>query len=280
MTVQSLSGTPVSAITEAFNSAFSDYFFPVHLTPDQIQAKLRSENVDLHYSMGAFEAGALVGFVLHGTTGSGGQKIAYNAGTGVVPSHRGQKITTALYDYMLPSLKQDGFRTIRLEVITRNAPAIKIYQAIGFETKRVLGCYKGSIDSKNAGPGYRVQTLEHYAWPEWRSFWDWQPSWQNAVPTLEQLSATTVVLGCFKGDTLVGYLVLNPKTFRVHQFAVRPEMRRQQVAQTLFAHVAEHFSKEVSMINIDENDAGTLRFLKHIGLEQYLTQYEMEYHLP
>ena len=280
MTFQTLAGTPVASIAEAFNAAFSDYFFPIHLSPEQLQGKLRSENVDLQYSMGAFDAGALVGFVLHGTTDRGGQKVAYNAGTGVAPAQRGRHISASLYEWMLPKMKQDGFQRIQLEVITRNAPAISIYQKIGFEIKRELGCYKGTIRAGLARPDYRVQALERYAWPEWQSFWNWLPSWQNAAQALDIQAGTNVALGCFQDDTLLGYLILNPTSFRVHQFAVRPEARRQQVAQTLFAHVATHISPAVSMINVDERDAATLRFLQKTGLEQYISQYEMEYQLP
>jgi hypothetical protein len=45
MEIKSLSGVNVSKITQAFNEAFSDYFFPFVLKEEEMLSKIISENI-------------------------------------------------------------------------------------------------------------------------------------------------------------------------------------------------------------------------------------------
>ena len=277
MQLQTLNNISIEKITEAFNLSFSDYFVPINLTAGQLAGKMKSESVDLALSAGAFEGEELIGFILHGIDTINGQKTAYNAGTGVIPGQRGKKITNRLYAFILPKLKEAGIQRVQLEVISENEPAKAAYRKVGFTIKRELHCFKGLIKEPGAKNDRLIQQLNNHDWPLLKSFWDWQPSWQNSVTAVDNLLETNITLGLFAGDTLAGYLIYNPDSKRVQQFAVGKPYRRQGVATALFSYLASHFNAEISLINIDGNATGTLVFLQHTGLSPGVRQYEMEY---
>ena len=277
MTIQTLTNAPIEQILATFNRSFSDYLVPLQLTEEQLERKIHSENIDLAFSAGAFEDGELVGFILHATGIVNGQKVAYNAGTGVVPAHRGKNLTARLYAFILPFLNAAGVQSVVLEVITENVAALKTYQNTGFSVRRELICFKGTIEAGEMAPNhYRIESLKTHDWPLLQSFWDWSPSWQNAQPAVDQLLDSNITLASFDGERLAGYLIFNPQSKRIQQFAVRQEDRRRHVAQSLFQYVAGHFGAEVTLINVDAVSENTIGFLEEIGLKPFVRQYEME----
>ena len=133
MEIKTLEQTSLALITAAFNEAFENYFIPLRFTEEGMKAKFRSEGIKPRYSLGAFDNGKLVGFILHGYDEVNGVKTVYNGGTGVLSSHRGRGITAALYQYAVPLLAQQGIYSHLLEVIDNNYPAIRVYEKQGFK---------------------------------------------------------------------------------------------------------------------------------------------------
>lgn len=276
MTFQTLQDIDHTTILDTFNDAFSDYIVPLKLTPEQLQGKIKSEQLQLEISVGAFEDEKLVGYILHGRDIINGQLCAYNGGTGVIPSMRGRRLTMQIYQFIMPSLKAKGFDKILLEVITINKPAIKIYEALGFRISRTLNCYKGMISNNVIPSDIEIKPLEDYDWGKLQSFWDWQPSWPNSVTALTQLKANNVALGAYRQQTLTGYAIYNPISKRIQQLAIDKPYRRKGIARQLLNTVAVNHSSEIGMINIDDKDIATNAFLEHIGLTKNVVQYEME----
>lgn len=278
MTFRSLREVSLSSLTATFNHAFSDYVVPFHLTETQLQNKLLSDGVRLELSAGAFEDGELIGFILHGYDVVQDQAVAYNAGTGVIPEKRGHKITAQLYDFILPELKAHDIQSIQLEVIMSNQAAFKTYRVIGFETARELDCYKGSVGLPNSGK-FEIRSLDTYDWKELTAFWDWNPSWQNSMTAVEQVKTSNISIGAYDGSTLTSYLIYNPVSNRIQQFAVDLKYRRQGAGRQLFAHIAQLEGKELVLINVDHDSRETAVFLRALGLEMYVRQYEMSLRL-
>ena len=52
-------------LAECFCLAFSDYAFPMNLTPEELRGVLEQSGVDLALSCGAFAGDKLVGFIFH-----------------------------------------------------------------------------------------------------------------------------------------------------------------------------------------------------------------------
>jgi len=126
LNIKSLSGISISDITKIFNSSFSDYYFPIRFTEEQMMEKFASENGVYEFSVGAFYDDNLVGFIMHYYNEIDGVRVIYNGGTGVIPSFRGQGIGLKMYAYILPILKAQKINTLIHEVLSVNAPAIKI----------------------------------------------------------------------------------------------------------------------------------------------------------
>jgi GNAT superfamily N-acetyltransferase len=276
ITIRTLENSSIKEIAETFNLAFSDYIVPFHLNEEQLERKIKSESVNLSLSPAAFRDDKLVGFILHGQDIVDGNLVMYNAGTGVVPKERGNKITAQLYNYILPQLKKEGASKVILEVITENNAAISTYSKIGFKLYRHLNCFKGQLQLEENKKSYNIKTLDAIQWDELERFWDFEPSWPNSSRTLEKAGAMNIFIGIYDGKTLAGYLVYNPSAKRVQQFAGAKDQRNKGLAQELFRHVANNYSREISIINVDGRSAETNKFLQEIGLQHFISQQEME----
>lgn len=276
MRIQTLENIPAEKLLNVFNLSFSDYLVPFNLTKEQLEDKIKSDSIQLEFSVGAFENNQLVAFILHGCDTIDNRKIVYNAGTGVIPTKRGNKLTKRLYEFALPILHQNEIDKVLLEVITINEPAIKTYKDIGFKITRELNCFKGSINIINTDSDFQIREIEEYDWQTLRSFWDFQPSWQNNSTAVEKLQQSNLSIGVYDGEKLLGYAIFNPKLKRLHQLAVDKNYRKRGIGRQLLKHVSAHYSNDISIINIDSSSKETSEFLTGIGMNIYVKQYEME----
>lgn len=277
MTIQSLASVSLAEITDTFNEAFSDYYVTLQLSEPAMALKLCSENIDLSYSIGAFDQGRLKGFILHGVDDIRGVKTVYNAGTGVVPTYRGQRLTEQLYKVVLPSLQKEGMVHHQLEVIEQNEPAKRVYEKIGFDRVRTFSCFKGSA-AVEPDPALSIKEITEPQFDTYASFWNFAPSWQNDTPAIRRALDAHKIVELRKGEELVAYATYMPATGRVKQYGVHPEHRRKGYGKQLFHHlcsVSPH--NEVSLINVDENDTASIEFFKAIGFQRFLGLWEMKF---
>jgi ribosomal protein S18 acetylase RimI-like enzyme len=274
MEIRTLRDSDTDQVLIAFNEAFSGYFVPLQLTKEQLLNKIRSEGIDLGYSTGAFLNGRLSGFILHAIDLIDNKKTVYNGGTGVIPGQRSKGLTQRMYDFILPVLIAEKVDNVILEVIAENMAAIKTYEKIGFKIKRKLACYKGESRAER-NDGLIIKELREYDWDKLKTFWDFTPAWQNSENVVERQKDNNISYGAFIDDKLAGYIVYNPLSKRVQQFAVDKHHRRKKIASGLFACISQP-GTSLSLINVDEYSVGTDRFLKQIGLEKFLEQYEMQ----
>jgi len=138
--IKTLEGCTFKEIEEVFNLSFSDYYFPIRFTAQQLEQKFEREDGNLMLSVGVFDNGKLVGFILHFLSKLNGEVALYNGGTGVIPTHRGHGLTQRMWMFIQPTLKEYRVEKMILEVLTVNEPAIAIYKRIGFKLKRTLNC--------------------------------------------------------------------------------------------------------------------------------------------
>lgn len=273
-TIHTLENTTTDQLLEVFNHSFSDYIVPLVLTKAQLVEKIKSDSVKLELSVGAFENNQLIAFMLHGFDIVEGLKVVYNAGTGVIPAKRGNKLTSKMYGYLLPSLHKKGIAKIQLEVITTNAAAIKTYTNLGFEIVRELNCYKESLQTAITIGDVAIRNLETYDWPKLQSFWDFKPSWQNSISAVEKLKNTNISLGIYRDNNLLGYIIYNPNLKRIHQFAIDKPERNKGFGTLLLDYIGTHYDKAISIINI-EHASNMDKFINKVGLKEFIKQYEM-----
>jgi ribosomal protein S18 acetylase RimI-like enzyme len=277
--LRTLEHTSVADITAAFNEAFSDYIVRLQLTEESLTSKMKSENIILSYSAGAFEEDKLVGFLLQGFDVIKGEKTIYNAGTGVIPSFRGRSITSALYEFSLPLLQKEGIQTHLLEVIDTNVPAIKVYEKVGFKAQRKLSAFKSTtrIATDTDLSITAIESINSAA----TAFMSMTPAWQNSLASIQRNKEGHELLGVFQDDQLVGYAAYVPATGRVKQCAVHPQFRRKGIGKALFSYMMQNSSAgELVLINIDEAYQPGMDFLKALGFQKFLSQFEMKLVVP
>ena len=119
-------------LAEVFTAGFEGYLAPIRMEEAGLRTMVHALDIDLDASRLAFVDGSPAGLVLLGVRGDEG----WVGGMGVVPSKRRQGIGTALMDGLLEEARSRAVRIVRLEVIDRNEPALRLYEGLGFEHER------------------------------------------------------------------------------------------------------------------------------------------------
>jgi GNAT superfamily N-acetyltransferase len=94
------------------------------------RAHVERNDVDLARSRRWTVGGALAGVALLAFRG----ERAWIGGFGVVPEFRGRGLARQYLDEVLAIAREAGATSIELEVLVRNAPAIRLYERAGFAT--------------------------------------------------------------------------------------------------------------------------------------------------
>lgn len=180
-------------------------------------------------------------------------------------------------------LKQKGFSQYLLEVIRINIPALQLYKKIDFEITREFDYYLAPtndirIDPSKLGLGNnRIVELEGVDWDLLRSFWDFNPSWQNSIESLTRKLPHFSFIS-LQGDdgTLLAYAILEKETGDVPQFAVAKGARRRGCGTVLLSHLASLAPGPVlRFINLEADYIPFKLFMEKCNIKPGHGQYEM-----
>lgn len=274
MEFKTLSGTPITILTNTFNAAFADYELDLRFTEETLLNKIKVENIDLSVSVAAFDGGILVGFIFFAIDNVDNEVCAWDGGTGVIPAYRGQKLTQRMFGYILPTLRQLGTKKILLEVLTNNTGAYAIYERIGFRKKRELFAYKG-MSTGIPAEKYDIEEISGNDMEELLTLGDWQPAWQQMNNRVRNWSDAVSTFCIKENNKIAAYVHYNKNTGRILQFAVAKQHRRKGMASALFHHLAGKSAQPVTIVNVDADSDNTNAFLKTLGMQIYICQYEM-----
>ncbi len=146
-TFKTLGKTSFEIIMETFYKSFNNYFVQFPKDNELFKGRFTAAGVDFNNSVGVFDRGELVAFIIHATGFRNDKNMVFNIATGVLKEYRGQGLVNRMYEFALPMLKNEGIEAIRLEVITENIPAINAYLNTGFTIARYLKCFKGKFNT-------------------------------------------------------------------------------------------------------------------------------------
>ncbi|WP_300685351.1 GNAT family N-acetyltransferase [Chryseobacterium sp.] len=278
MEFKTLANTSIDEILSVFNHSFSDYIVPFYLTKEMLISKIAAEKLDMNISVGAFEEGRLVSFILQAEKIENGEKTIYNGGTGVVPESRGKGLVRKMYEFIIPLLKERSADLLLLEVIEGNQAAIRAYENLGFTMVRKLNCFNGNINSGKGNTTVTIKELTALQWDKFMPFWDIEPSWQGSVFILEDMLKDCLILGAFRDKILIGYIIYNPFSRKIYQIAVDKNHRNQGIGTRLFDGIKEiSKGQTIAFNNVHDTSENTYTFLeKTIGLNNWLSQFEMK----
>lgn len=274
MEIRTLQGVPVAVLADTFNEAFSDYQIKFNVTEDSFRKKFEAEAIKQEMSTGAFDGDRLVGFILHGVDEINGIKSVFNAGTGVVPSHRGRRITEAMYKHALDLLGQHGYTHHQLEVLHDNDKAKKVYLKMGFKDVRMVASFTGTVNREmpEAVTIRQVDTLDFDTLTSWCNV---EPTWQNNTQCIVRAySRHDFYIATLNGED-AGFAAVDTLNKRIKQFAVKPSLRRKGVGSALFSHITDKHGV-VLFVNYDLGDTESISCFKKLGLKQEWNLYEMK----
>jgi ribosomal protein S18 acetylase RimI-like enzyme len=273
-----LNNTPINTLHHAFLGAFADYQVDMRMALEDFEFRLRRDGVDTSISVGAFDDDAFVGFCLNGSGTWQGEPTVYDAGTGVLPQHRGKGIAAEMFRFMNPQLKERGFSRYLLEVLTSNEPAVNLYRRLGFTETRRLAVFRAPTRPVfNTEAVAEIRRAEVPDWQLYQTLWTGHPSWQNSIEAVQRVVDTTATVECHVDHQCVGYGVVSKTSGMLYQLAVDKDHRRQGVGSMLLNALqnAVTSSESIRVNNVDQNLDDAMAFFSSVGFRLTLEQYEM-----
>jgi ribosomal protein S18 acetylase RimI-like enzyme len=266
-----------------FLEAFADYAVDAsYVTEDVLRARMTKNAVDYGLSVGAFDGERMVGFTLVGVGRWQDELAAFDAGTGVVPAHRGSGLAKRMFDNAHPRFRDRGVTRFLLEVLQVNEAAIRAYRLAGFEVTRELACFR--LDVQHSPPpavidsALSIRSIGREILAAFEDAVDWQPSWENGFAAIERIPDELLSFGAFCGEECVGVVAYTPLLGWIMTLVVRRPYRRRGIGSALVHHLVEHLPAgvaSVKLLNVDRSDKGMPAFLNRQGFEHWIDQYEM-----
>lgn len=278
--IRSLKPIDLTEMYITFLDSFSDYKIPFRLTKEQFVRKFVEKlKIDFSLSAGAFDENALVGFVFTAVNYYEGKLTAYNGGTGVRPTNRGQKLTIRMYDFLIPIFEERRIKQCVLEVLTENDRAIKAYRSIGFRETKYFRCFKFDSKSIKVRPpavSLEIYGVKHPNWDIYERFSDQQPSFLDSSLMINDNLASETIVEAHSEGKCVGYAIYQPAFGRISQIGVAPEVRGKGVGSNLIKYIQDTSRQKIlTVINIEKSEELTINFFKSLGFKNQLNQYEM-----
>lgn len=261
---QALQETSLQQLAACFNLAFSDYEQPICFTPESLQYYLTASGVDLSLSFGAFYREQLVGFILN----SGGiyqeQRVVFDAGTGVIPEHRGKKVFSALFAYTCEQLQHCGITGYYLEVLQSNRDAVAIYSKKGFCIRRNYSVLTAS------GPrpdwDLPVPALPYSEFAVFPTRFSVEPSFEHTSHMINQNPQLYEVL-YLKDRAYCIYAKRNGELIQLHYNEL-------DALKDVISALIRRYQRAMAK-NIDCGCPDVIQMLKELGFAEILKQYEM-----
>ncbi|HPR97447.1 MAG TPA: GNAT family N-acetyltransferase, partial [Thermotogota bacterium] len=173
-----------------------------------------------------------------------------------------------------------GFENYLLEVIQTNTKAYELYLDKGFEVVRSFDVYRCDVEKlrfpeiKNTA---EVEVIQNEDWELFKTFWDITPSWQNSIESIKRVRETFEIFAAFDKGNCIGYLIVETATGDIPQIAVHKDYRQQNIATSLIKKASENRRQgyRLSFLNINSDYSPYCDFLKKLGAELIVKQYEM-----
>jgi ribosomal protein S18 acetylase RimI-like enzyme len=128
-------------VAAALGRAFAGYIVPLNFTAEAYERRFRAEDLDPYASRVYEWEGAAAGVMLIARRGWSSRIAAM----GLAPELRGGGVGRRLLGETIAEAWARGERTMVLEVIEGNAPAVALYTKLGFQPRRRLVGYRWEV---------------------------------------------------------------------------------------------------------------------------------------
>lgn len=175
--------------------------------------------------------------------------------------------------------KEMGVEQYLLEVIQSNTSAFQLYKKQGFKILREFECFHLDKNKYNPIKTYKVEhinMINSKDWRELKEFWDFQPSWQNSIDSINAVSDAFIYSIVRLNDSIVGYGVIDKKTGDIPQIAVNKNYRYKGIASSIITDLIKNTdSYNINVINVDGESKSMMNLLLKLGFKYGVSQYEM-----
>lgn len=170
----------------ALNRVFEHYLVPVTFSADHLDLHLTYNDIDAAASpLWYDDDGNVAAAALLGVRGDRG----WIGGFGVAPEYRGRGHARELLEAVRAAARERALRTIQLEVLSGNEPAIGLYRSGGFAVTRTLRSLERSLDADGNPGGFSTSPLgELIDRPD-----GVRPCWQRERRTLQNGAVSTAI---------------------------------------------------------------------------------------
>ena len=273
---KTLDNTSIEIIHKAFIDAFSDYQVKIEMPIWKFEQMLQRRGYVPEMSIGAFVNETLIGFVMNGCRILNGKLAVYDLGTGVVREHRRQGVINNILSDIKVLIKEKNVKKYVLEVIKSNESAVNLYKRQNFQIQRELECFQINKNQYNFINNHKVELANKIDLNQLVQFWDFNPSWQNSIDSVNAVSDSLIYSIVRFDDTIVGYGIIDKKTGDIPQIGVDRNFRCRGIATSLISDLVKNTeSQNISILNIDGQMKSMQNFFIKLGFKNSVTQYEM-----
>ncbi len=258
---------PLAELVRVFNLGFSDYLVPMQMDEAALADHIANNDIDLECSRVAVDVEP-VGFALAARRGT----EAWIGGMGTSPPYRRIGLGARTLRGAIDALGAAGVHTVWLEVLDGNAPAIALYERLGFQRVRHLEIWSLAPDPERDEVEHRGLDVDAaHAWiAAHRSS---REPWQRAdasIVRMRERGAPLTGLAVQRSGAISGAAICasDGVTVRVLQIAAVDRA----AARDLVTAAAGELTLRLANVPSDDLFAGVLR---RLGAGLTVAQHEM-----
>lgn len=263
----------VPLIREILVDSFSNYFFHVNPSEEELKEQLYALNFDADNSLLAYLDNEPIGVAVCGARGD----TIHLGPMGIVTKYQGQGYGKELLEKTIELHRGNKFKKILLEVIRQNSRAYHLYRNAGFTVTRKL-CGLKSM-SRAAAFDKSVKVVKEDPKQILKCFHDFHEddylAWHCAYESVEKANPGYGFCA-YAGDELAGYAML--KYFRLLDITCKPSASGVAAFEIFKALMSSAFevSSFIFIYDLLEEDI-RVKYFTDMGFEKFFEQYEMIY---
>ncbi|HCM88342.1 MULTISPECIES: GNAT family N-acetyltransferase [Vagococcus] len=262
----SLSQANMTLVTNTWNSGFSDYVVPINMSEKQLNNRVNSLNLSRDLSCVYKQDDDYLGVMLLGIQQLNKQKIMWVGGISVIPQARGQMIATKMMKHAEDLAHKNECDEIRLEVISTNHKAKKLYESLSYQVLNEL-----SIAELNYLPTKKINDITLFNFPHQNILIN-EP---NLIPWQNRLVFTKNCYLIGDTDSIIGYLSFSEtaSSLSIQQLVIFDEQKLQLIEDILI-YLANSYKRKITINNFDMSSK-EYKMIHSLGLETNLSQYQL-----
>jgi GNAT superfamily N-acetyltransferase len=255
----------------AFNQAYEDYFFPLHMQHDPMLRLIDRDAIDMNASKVVLDDDQIVGVGMLAIQNN----IGWIGGLGVIPAYRGKGIGRLITTALLVEARLRRLAYVQLEVIEQNVKAAELYKSLGFQPTRRLLLLSRQPQPSQATPHENIRVEEVHASDAIRYYHDFHPRanpWQRRYHALDFLKDNFDGWVARRDQQPIAYVVGWVMPDATHLMDIAGEAEGVEALLDYLHELAP--ANAVDLSNLDENDP-IWGVMQTKGYEITLTQFEM-----